>query len=344
MSARSSQLTRLEHARMFVTGSSGFIGTNLAQTLVASGATVCLADVRPPRVAELQPWHVDLDISDERRLIREIRRFAPTHVIHLAARTDLHGRELGDYAANTTGLKSVVRALTQTRGIHRVAFASTRLVCAPGYAPRSDDDYAPINLYGESKAIGETIVRAARIAVPWFIVRPTSVWGPWFDHPYRDFFDSVRRGRYCHVSGKSPRKSFSFVGNLVHQLITLLHLEPSDRVVGRTFYVCDYEPLVLRDFAERIRATFNAPPIRTLPFGLLQAGGLAGDVARRIGWREPPLNSLRVKNLVSDMVYDTSELSQLVGPLPFSEQDGLSATAAWMRAASPSPSPSRSVQ
>jgi nucleoside-diphosphate-sugar epimerase len=239
---------------------------------------------------------------------------------------------MADYTSNTAGVASVAAAVRATPAVERVAFASSRLVCAPWYAPRSEDDYAPINAYGESKVIGEQIVRDAALRVPWFIFRPTSVWGPWFEHPYRDFFDAVRRGRYFHVSGAAPRKSFSFSGNLVHQLLALLKLEPSAQVARRTLYVCDYKPLVLPEFAERIRAIFNAPRIRTLPSLLLRAGGRAGDLGRRLGWAEPPLNSFRVRNLLSDMVFDTTELAELVGPLPFTEQDGLAATAAWIGA------------
>jgi nucleoside-diphosphate-sugar epimerase len=235
-----------------------------------------------------------------------------------------------DYSSNTAGVASVAAAVHATPGVERVAFASSRLVCAPWYMPRSENDYAPINAYGESKVIGEQMVRDAALRMPWFIFRPTSVWGPWFEHPYRDFFDAVRRGRYFHVSGAAPRKSFSFIGNLVHQLLTLLQLDPAAPITNRTLYVCDYKPLVLPEFAERIRAIFGAPRIRTLPSLLLRAGGRAGDLGRALGWAEPPLNSFRVRNLLSDMVFDTTELAELVGPLPFSEQDGLGATAAWI--------------
>jgi GlcNAc-P-P-Und epimerase len=41
--------------------------------------------------------------------------------------------------------------------------------------------------------IGEKLVRDSNMKCSWVIVRPTSVWGPWFEHAYRTFFRLVDR-------------------------------------------------------------------------------------------------------------------------------------------------------
>ena len=51
----------------------------------------------------------------------------------------------------------------------------------------------PPNLYGESKVIGEKLVQESEINCDWVIVRPTSIWGPWFEHS-SDFFKVIDRG------------------------------------------------------------------------------------------------------------------------------------------------------
>ena len=163
---------------------------------------------------------------------------------HLAARTDLGGATLADYAANTRGVENLIDAASSSATIRRVMFASSRLVCKIGYQPAADDDYCPSTVYGESKAIGERVVRAraASAAWDWIIVRPTSIWGPWFGVPYRVFFDAVARGRYVHPRGRRIAKSFGYVGNTVHQLLALASA-PSADLHARTLYLADYPPI-----------------------------------------------------------------------------------------------------
>ena len=125
--------------------------------------------------------------------------------------------------------------------------------------------------YGESKMIGEQLVRAhPSKPYEWMIVRPTSIWGPWFHVPYRNFFDALRRGHYIHPKGRHIRKSFGFVGNSVHELISLMQ-GPANLVHEQTFYLADYEPVEVRSWGELIRKEFSAPPIRDVPYAVLQA-------------------------------------------------------------------------
>jgi nucleoside-diphosphate-sugar epimerase len=252
-------------------------------------------------------------------------------VYHLAARTDLHGDNLLEYRDNIEGVRNVVTAVNSTPSVKRAIFASSRMVCALGYQPVSDRDYHPTNAYGASKSIGERIVRAHSRSGLWVIVRPTSIWGPWFDVPYRDFFDTIRRGYYFRVLGHNHiTKSFGYVGNTVHQLIGLMNA-PEEDVATRTFYVADYEPTDINAMAENVRSAMGAPRIRVIPYAVLKAAATVGDLARQFGWAEPPITSFRLRNLLMDMIFDLSALERAAGPLPYSVGDGVDKTVAWMR-------------
>src|SRR5215211_3573033 len=101
-------------SKVLVTGGSGFIGTSLVADYRAAGVTVANFDRVPPRnPADADLWtQIDLIRPDE--LHRAVTRFAPTHIIHLGARTDLEGHVLSDYSANVEGmttLLNVVRGL-----------------------------------------------------------------------------------------------------------------------------------------------------------------------------------------------------------------------------------------
>jgi nucleoside-diphosphate-sugar epimerase len=65
-----------------------------------------------------------------------------------------------------------------------------------GYRPSSDIDYCPLNPYGESKVLGERLVKQQAANAEFIVVRSTSIWGPWLGLPYRDIFERVRRGYY----------------------------------------------------------------------------------------------------------------------------------------------------
>lgn len=323
--------TPLDRSRILITGGSGFIGTNTVQSCLERGAdTIVSADVVSPKLPEHNSLWRKVDITD-RDAVRELfDDVQPTHLVHLGARTDLHGRSLRDYAANLEGVQNVVEAAAQSRSLEASIFASSRMVCEISYIPQSDDDYCPPNFYGQSKVEGELIVRGAELGHRWTIVRPTSIWGPHFGVPYRDFFISVLAGRYVHPRGERIEKSFGYVGNTVHQILRLLH-EPQTTIHRKTLYLADYEPLDVWEFAQEICAYAGRRRVRTAPVTLLRAAALLGDGLQRARiMKDAPLTSFRLRNLRTRMVYDLSELSAAVGPLPFTRTDGVQATLSYL--------------
>ena len=318
--------------RVLVTGGSGFIGTNVVTAFLRDDYSVLNVDTAlPKKPAHRSSWQ-EADILDAGALRKAFKAFRPDLVVHLAARTVLNERtDLEHYAANIQGVQNVIEAVQATAGVERTFFASSRLVFRLGHVPKDDLDYNPSTLYGVSKVRGEQLVRAAGTALgTWTIVRPTGIWGPWFGVPYRDFFRSIERGTYVHPSRKDARKSYGYVENTVHQLQKLA-VASASAVQGRTFFLADYPPLSVRSWATQIQEALGARPIRSLPIPILKAAAIAGDGLQRLGLRHAPLTSFRLNNLTSDMLYDTSALEELVGPLPFDAAEGVKRTVAWLR-------------
>lgn len=316
--------------RVLVTGGSGFIGTNLIESLLADRHDAFSIDVKAPSITTHRPLWRAVDILDADRLRTSLREIAPEVVIHLAARTDLNGAGVSDYQSNTHGVRNVIDAAAAA-GVRRVLFASSRLVCRIGYQPTSPTDYVPTTPYGESKVVGEKLVRAAvNVPFDWVILRPTSIWGPWFHVPYRNFFDAIRRGRYLHPRGQRVYKSFGYVGNSVHQLTRLMQA-PHDDVHGQMFYLADYEPLEVLSWGDMVRRAFDVAPIRQVPMGVMRLAAGVGDGLSRLGWKGVPLTRFRLDNLVTEMLHDTSGLAAACGALPFDLQTGVTQTVRWMR-------------
>lgn len=315
--------------RIFVTGGSGFIGTNLIQSLVQAGHDVVNFDSTYPRNPQRSGLFQEGDILDGARLSAVVHDFKPELCVHLAARTDLDGTTISDYAANTIGVRNMIAATQSVGTVSRILFASSRYVHRTEVFPTHDDDYSPFTRYGESKVETERIVRSSGLEIPWAIFRPTSIWGPWFRIPYRTFFDTVRRGVYVHPRGRKISKSYGYVGNVVHQIEQFLSVD-APRIDKRTFYVSDDQNMDVLEFAQLIQQAFGAPPIREVPLAVLQGLAIAGDVLKKIGVSNPPITSFRLSNLLTPMDYDLSLTKQVAGPAPYTLKAGVQLTVEWI--------------
>jgi nucleoside-diphosphate-sugar epimerase len=319
--------------RVLVTGGSGFIGTNLVESLLGAGTAVLSIDLKKPLKKEHEKVFRPVDILDSDLLMATFSDFLPTHVVHLAARTDLHEtRDLSGYDTNIGGVRNVISAVSHNSSVQRCIFASTKLVCPTDYTVTSTDEYCPDTLYGQSKALGEQIVKnSVAMKCAWCIVRPTSIWGPWCYIPYGRFFHMIKRGLYFHPGNIHPPKSFGYVGNTVFQIERLLAADDS-RIAGKVFYLSDYESFTIKDWADTISLKWTNRPVRTIPCSFARVLAWGGDLLKHCGIKEPPFSSFRLRNMWADTTgIPLDPTKQIAYPLPYSMEQGVEETIAWMR-------------
>jgi len=315
-------------ARVLVTGGSGFIGTNLVADLLRDGVQVANLDHSPPlEPAQAACW-TETDLLDRDALVRHVAKFGPQQVVHLAARTDLASDVVSDYDANVAGTTHVIDAAEAAGTVRRMLVTSSMLVCRLGYVPSSDTDYAPDTAYGESKVRTERITRERDPDLEWALIRPTTIWGPYHLRLRDEFFRLLRRGLYVHPGGRPCRRSYGYVGNVVHQIRRLLEV-PAERVHRRTFYVGD-PPIELLDYINGFSRRLRGRDVRIVPYALLKAAAVCGDVAAKVGWSGVPLTSYRLGNMTRDNVLDMGPTLEVTGRGPYTLESGIEATVAWL--------------
>lgn len=317
--------------KILITGGSGFIGTNLVEYYLNRHISVLNLDIVEPRNIKHIAYYKNIDICDKSALIDLFLEFKPTHIVHLAARTDLNGDRIEDYKANTMGVYNLVEAISASDSIVKTIFASSMLVCKVGYRPKDSNDYSATTLYGESKILTETYIKnSLSLKSAWNIIRPTSIWGPWFGSPYRNFFDMVLQNRYVNIKNGSATKTFGFVGNTVYQINELLFWHDNS-IDKRTFYIGDNPASNISEWANEILSQLGRKPAIEIHSFVFKILAHIGDGLQLFGIQFP-MTSFRLKNMTTDNIQDLDDLYGKIGPPPFTRKQGVDLTIRWLKA------------
>lgn len=222
--------------RACVTGGAGFIGSNLADRLVADGVEVVVFDNfssgRREFVAELAQSDgvsvLEGDVLDLDALENAVA--GCDWVFHLQANADLRGgleHPRRDLEQNTIGTSNVLEAM-RTQGVKRIVFASTGSVYGePEVFPTPEDAPFPIqtSLYAASKLAGEGLVAAyaAGFGFTGVICRFVSVLGERYTHGHLfDFYRALKLDptRLRVLGDGRQQKSYLHVGDCVGAVLT----------------------------------------------------------------------------------------------------------------------------
>jgi GlcNAc-P-P-Und epimerase len=312
--------------KILITGGSGFIGTNLMEYYLSRNIELINVDIKTPKISSHLKYWKEVDIRDFEVFSKTVDDFKPEYILHLAARANLTGKSLGDYSSNILGVENLIRISNSVSSVKKIIFTSSMLVCKAGYIPENDTDYCPPNLYGESKVSGERLVRETSETYSWTIIRPTSIWGPWFGPTYRDFFEMIMKGRYFNFSGKMSDKSYGYIGNIVYQIDSLLFSELSNK---RTFYVADYEPTNIKDWSKEIAIESGTQVYKIPRFFVIMAAWL-GDLLQKAGYKFP-MNSFRLINMTTDALLPMEETRRIAPDTKYSRVEGIKMTINWIR-------------
>lgn len=313
--------------RLLVTGGSGFIGRQLLGTFAGRGTEMLNVDVVQPTSSEAA--FANCSILDGNELTAVFRDFAPTGVVHLAAKATMEGDSLEDFKENVLGTQNVLQAVKSCASVARVIITSTQHVRKPGaeYTER-EDHYDPYLFYGQSKVLTETLTRSAGLECIWTIIRPTTVWGPGHLAFADGLWRQMVRGRYRHPSDDKVRRSYGYVKNVCWQIAGLLEA-PADAVHRKTFYVGDGN-FAQKDWVNAMSRALTGGDVKTVPKSALIALAKFGDFVRKAGISFP-LYTERLSNLTTTNPVPMDAILRLLGTPPVSLEQGVEETVAWLR-------------
>jgi UDP-glucose 4-epimerase len=196
---------------VLITGGAGFVGSNLARALSASGHDVRVLDdfdtVKTGYLDGLDVRRTNGTIEDPVVVRRAVK--GADAVVHLAALSGVapsveHPER--DFAVNVAGTFNVLDAVRRA-GVGRVVFASSGAVLAGATPPLSEAQVPTVlSPYGASKLYGETALQAFQSVYGFtgIALRFSNVYGPNCDHKrsvVAEFLRRAGRGRPLVIYG-----------------------------------------------------------------------------------------------------------------------------------------------
>lgn len=313
--------------KILLTGASGFIGTNLLEDLLKKGYEVKNLDWNEPKITARKNLWENVNIINYDEFEKAVISFNPDYIVHLAARTDLDGKTLEDYEQNITGVENLMKIIHKLPNLKKIIITSSKFVTRNGYQVKNQRDYCPHTKYGESKVETETRVWNDIPDCDWCIIRPTSIWGPWFGVPYRNFFDMVIRRMYFHIGNIKCHKTYGYIGNAIYQIEQLLFNETKD-VNNKVFYIGDEPPYEINEWADEIAAELGFK-IPTMPVWFVKCLAKFGDF---LGFFHIhfPMQSFRFTNMTNDGINDMSNTYKIAPEIPYTRLEGVKETIAWI--------------
>jgi UDP-glucose 4-epimerase len=238
-----------------VTGGAGFIGSHIAEALVARGDRVrvldnlCTGHVSNLKHLEKQIEFIEGDITQASTVAAAVRGVdCVFHEAALASVPRSVERPLDTNAACVTGTLTVLDEARKA-GVRRLVYAASSSAYGdqPTSSKRETDLPAPISPYGAAKLAGEAYCQAftATYGFETVCIRYFNVFGPRQD-PHSQYSAVIPLFITAMLAGKQPTiygdghqsRDFTYVSNVVHGNLLAADAE-AKRVAGRTLNVAN---------------------------------------------------------------------------------------------------------
>jgi nucleoside-diphosphate-sugar epimerase len=282
---------------IFITGSSGFVGSNLKGYIGAS--------------------NIISEFNREKEL-----KFNANVVIHLAGKAhDLKNTSTpGEYyQVNTELTKKIFDAFLASEAKVFITLSSVKAV-ADELEGALTEEYIPnpITHYGKSKLLAEQYILSKEIPKDKrvYILRPCMIHGPGNKGNINLLYNIVSKGLPWPLGTFDNKRSFCSIDNLMFIIKELIERED---ITSGVYNVADDEAFSTNDVISILAESQNRKAnIWKVSKGLIQSLAKLGDVFRL------PLTTERLQKLTESYVVSNQKIKSAIGKdLPVSAKDGL---------------------
>ncbi len=282
---------------IFLTGSSGFIGTSLLKSINCS----------PLRVSSRGN---ETNIEDS------------NIVIHLAGKAhDLRNSSNLDeyYQVNTELTKKVFDAFLCSEAKVFITLSSVKAVADAVYGELTEETVPnPITHYGKSKLLAEQYFFSKELPMGKrvYILRPCMIHGPGNKGNLNLLYKFVSKGIPWPLGAFENQRSFCSIDNLMFIFKELIERED---IPSGVYNVADDAPLSTNEVISILAEFQNRKPrIWFISKRLIEFSAKIGNVLKL------PLNEERLQKLTDSYVVSNKKLMSAIGkPLPVSSREGL---------------------
>lgn len=282
---------------IFVTGSSGFVGSNLKRYIGAS--------------------NIILEFYREKEL-----SFNANAVIHLAGKAhDLKNTSKPDeyYQVNTELTKKVFDAFLISEAKVFITLSSVKAVADELECALTEEHIPnPITHYGKSKLLAEQYILSKEIPKDKrvYILRPCMIHGPGNKGNLNLLFALISKGLPWPLGAFKNKRSFCSIENLCFIIKELIE---RDVIPSGVYNVADDEALSTNDLIKLISKSQNkSPKVLNISVRFIKMFAKIGDMLHL------PLNSERLQKLTESYLVSNAKIKMALGKeLPVSAKDGL---------------------
>jgi len=164
--------------KILVTGANGLLGQKLIFLLSKQEGIEVIATGRgPARIDFGDIRYLNIDLASSMAVSEQLLKYAPTHIIHAAAMTQVDNCETDKdscWLNNVVATENLIEAAKDLRAY--IQYISTDFIFDGFDGPYKEEDHPnPINYYGRSKLQGE--ISVLQSGLQYAIVRTVLVYG-----------------------------------------------------------------------------------------------------------------------------------------------------------------------
>jgi 2-alkyl-3-oxoalkanoate reductase len=273
-----------------VTGATGFIGSHLVDSLLASGARVRALVRNPDRAAPWQESGAELvagDLRDAQSVRAAVR--GSDVIYHCAAATgaNLKAQEIHD--THVGGLRHLLDAMRENGGGRLVLLSGLSVLGLGSFDSMSEDlpcrpCYDPeVRAKIDAEELAREYHRRHRLEM--CILRAGFVYGTRDQRNLPQLVDAVRRGKFLYIGSRHNVVPLVHVHDMVHALMLAARRPAAN---GRIYHIADGSRTTMRQLVTHIVNSLGcSAPRWTLPFFLTRTTCVTCEwLGHFLGW--PP--------------------------------------------------------